>query len=631
MVAVIGHGLIADTISAHLGGRTANVEDCEAAVVVSDAWQDSSRFADMYRDLGAPWLTVHIELGEAIIGPAVFPGESGCPECMERRRTRAGVNEGYRTALLESVRADVPRRPPSHIVQVVADVVADELSRIVVGERQPRTRQAFLRVRFADLATSFHRFLPDPGCPQCGSLPDDTDEAAILRPSSRGKIRPGGLRSADLSILGPSLLDRYVDPQSGLIQQVRRLEAFGLPVAFAPFGWRDQVDTDNGTGRTLDHRTSGYAAVLEALERYCGLGPGGKRTTVRASYAELGDRAVDPHDFGLYPEDQYGKPGFPYRPFDPDEPMEWVWAHSFRRGGPVLVPESMAYYGRRPDGASPRPAYEISNGCAIGSCPEEAVIHGILEVAERDAFLMTWYGRIPVPEIDVATAADRRLPLLVERVERRSGSVLRLFDTTLEQGIPACWAVACPIDGEPFAALCAAGAGLEPEQACLSAVSELATMLVSMPQRYAEDAERVAAMVDDPDLVRTMHDHGSLYGDARAAKRLDFLWDREQKTALSGRVTKPTADLRDDLTYLVDRYLATGLDVIVVDQTTPEVAAGGLTCVKVLIPGTVPMTFGHRNRRVHGLPRLLTVPHLLGHRASPLCPDELNEHPHPFP
>jgi len=33
----------------------------------------------------------------------------------------------------------------------------------------------------------------------------------------------------------------------------------------------------------------------------------------------------------------------------------------------------------------PRLVFETSNGCALGSCLEEAILHGILEVAERDA------------------------------------------------------------------------------------------------------------------------------------------------------------------------------------------------------------------------------------------------------
>ncbi|GAA3437954.1 hypothetical protein GCM10018954_075680 [Kutzneria kofuensis] len=51
----------------------------------------------------------------------------------------------------------------------------------------------------------------------------------------------------------------------------------------------------------------------------------------------------------------------------------------------------------------------------------------------------------------------------------------------------------------------------------------------------------------------------------------------------------------------------------------------------MIIPGTLPMTFGHEFRRVHGLPRLHRVPQALGYRDMPLRPEEINPYPHPFP
>jgi ribosomal protein S12 methylthiotransferase accessory factor len=127
-----------------------------------------------------------------------------------------------------------------------------------------------------------------------------------------------------------------------------------------------------------------------------------------------------------------------------------------------------------------------------------------------------------------------------------------------------------------------------------------------------------------------------LYGAAEAFDRLDFLTAgtdvrsqadlRAHRAGMFGH-----ADLVDDLNEVLGRYLDSGLDVIVVDQTTAEHRAGGFACVKVLILGTVPMTFGYHNRRVDGLPRLYDIPHRLGYRSRTLLHDELNPHPHPFP
>jgi hypothetical protein len=51
--------------------------------------------------------------------------------------------------------------------------------------------------------------------------------------------------------------------------------------------------------------------------------------------------------------------------------------------------------------------------------------HGILEAAERDAFLVTWYARLEVPGIDLGSARLRALPTLVRTIESRLGSAHR--------------------------------------------------------------------------------------------------------------------------------------------------------------------------------------------------------------
>ncbi len=58
-------------------------------------------------------------------------------------------------------------------------------------------------------------------------------------------------------------------------------------------------------------------------------------------------------------------------------------------------------------------------------------------------------------------------------------------------------------------------------------------------------------------------------------------------------------DLTSDLHQLLNRLEQTGLEVIVVNQTVPLIEKNGLHCVKVIIPGMLPMTFGHHLTRVY--------------------------------
>lgn len=626
------------------------VADVDLLVIASDGADDASPAMPP----GAPWLPVRIDFGVAVIGPVAVPGIRGCPTCARSRadkaRADAPLRRAVRTRYADRVGVcDV--RLTSQGADVVAELVAGEVGGLLtpfgrgmssVGPAPARTRCGVVRVRLDTLSTGVHRFLPEPDCRDCGGLPDDAEESGRFDLVSRTKLAPDTYRVVDLLADRDRLVDAYVDPETGLIRGLDRTGSGTYPNTSAPMGLRDDHDeVETGFGRDLVFVSSEVTAIAEAVERYGGVRPGARRTVVRGSYRQLANRALDPKTLGLYPDERHLLPGFGYQRYHDDLDVRWVWAHSFARGGPVLVPESYAYYrvaSHHGENDTYRPfVYEISNGCAIGGCLEEAILHGIVELAERDAFLLTWYARLPVPELDLNSAVDRRLPLMAERLRHDLGYDVHIFDTTTEHGIPSVWAMAVhPSDDDDVPKmLCAAGAGFVPERAIANALLELAPMVEWRRATYADEKERAERMLTEPDEVRSMHDHSLVNAHRRALDRTTFLLGRTDRHDIAGSFAgsfRPrNADLTVDLRATVDRFLERGQDVIVVDQTTPEHVTGRFACVKVIIPGLLPMTFGHRMRRVDGLPRLVELPYSLGHVAAPLQPEDINPFPHPFP
>ena len=125
-----------------------------------------------------------------------------------------------------------------------------------------------------------------------------------------------------------------------------------------------------------------------------------------------------------------------------------------------------------------------------------------------------------------------------------------------------------------------------------------------------------------------------LYGLKEAEERLHFLLREDapvQTFQEMNALQSFDMDLTSDLHQLLNRLHQSRLEVIVVDQTVRLIEKNGLHCVKVIIPGMLPMTFGHHLTRVTGLDRDLSVPMTLGYRAEPLTNEKLNPHPHPFP
>ena len=249
---------------------------------------------------------------------------------------------------------------------------------------------------------------------------------------------------------------------------------------------------------------------------------------------------------------------------------------------------------------------------------------------------MTWYARMAVPRIDLGSARRRIVPLIAEAIRAETGYEVMAFDTSLEQGVPCVWAMAVEPSGDTGRpkVVCAAGAHLDPESAVENALSELGSILPDLVRRYPGQRDQARLMVNDPSLVKEMAHHSLLYGAHEAFPRLDHLVNSPRSVRFAD-MRQPeafrNAHLGDDVRELTRRYLDEGLDVIVVDQTTPEHRAFDLSCVKVIIPGTLPMTFGHDLRRVDGIPRLYEVPHRLGYCDRRLGPSDLNPHPHPFP
>ncbi|MEV7676666.1 TOMM precursor leader peptide-binding protein [Streptomyces sp. NPDC088752] len=666
-IVVIGKGRLAEAVLATMSdslkdhssvlylttveGLDSMADPGPATLVLSvhDTWDEArdARIGEAIRSLGHIWLPVRTELHQVVVGPVERPGAPGCHDCARLRRDRSRLYPVEHEAFLDRygprLTSVVPTTLGSAAAHLTAAVVAALVRRTVFPDEETDTSAlstvtgAVTLIDLADLAVGRHHFVPDPECPTCGGLPADDRDAADLELAPARKLAPDNFRIRDITSDYPQLSRLYVDPEVGVVNEVQPLGNGTFPTVEARFGLPQRYRREAGYGHGFDVHAGRATALAEALERVGGWHPVAKRTVTQGSYSQLRSDAMDPKTVGLYPPERH-TPGFRFQPYSDDLVQPWVWGYSFRERRPVLVPENLAYYGTpmRRRGQDRPFVHEVSNGCAIGGSPAEAVLHGLTEVAERDGFLLTWLARLAVPRIDPRSARNRTIPFMVERIRRHKGYDIAIFNTTMEQGIPSFWVMAIEAEGNPDMpkVLCSGGAGLDPEKAVISGLQELGAMVEALPTYYAQNHDLAKRMVLEPDEVDEMTHHLLLYAHPAAFDRFDFLLDRTERHAFADFADQwqwpEHEDIRDDTFEAVDRFLESGLDVVVVDQTGPDHRRGDFACVKVLVPGAMPMTFGHRSRRVDGLPRLYEVPRLLGHRDRPLSPAEVNPHPHPF-
>ncbi|MGG6440602.1 TOMM precursor leader peptide-binding protein [Saccharococcus caldoxylosilyticus] len=643
-VLMVGEGVLADFVYEKLSVQYQVVrqidfeegipEETGLALVLHDAWHPSAhhKAEEVLRPLGIPWLRGFVSFGEGVIGPLVRPNTPGCSQCADMRRLIAGYDrkEMWELQQMMAVQGGIQRdawASRTGLLQM-AHLIVTETQSVLEGSRARLEERLFL-INLKTLKNSCHFFLPNPLCTVCGQLPDDSPTAAQISLQPSPKISADSYRCRPIEELKEVLVKDYLDYRTGLLNG--KMHHFVLPFADVVVNMPMFIGDEGVAGRTHSYEISELTAILEGLERYCGIEPRGKRTVVYDSYRNLADQALNPLKVGVHAEEQYARPDFPFKPFHPDRPMNWVWGYSFLQERPILVPELLAYYSL---GGGDGFVYETSNGCALGGSLEEAIFHAILEVVERDSFLMTWYAQLSLPRLDLRSANDKELQLMVERVRAVAGYDLYFFNSTMEHGIPSVWAVAKNRKQKGLNLICAAGAHPDPIRAVKSAIHELAGMMLVLDEKLEANRKKYEKMLHDPLLVQQMEDHGMLYGLPEAEERLQFLLDDNRPLRTFEEEFKQqtkSADLTDDLRDILQKFRRLNLEVIVVDQTTPVIKRNGLYCVKVLIPGMLPMTFGHHLTRVTGLERVLRVPMELGYTKQPLTLEQLNPHPHPFP
>lgn len=380
--------------------------------------------------------------------------------------------------------------------------------------------------------------------------------------------------------------------------------------------------------RGADSKLTG---VLEAFERQGGMQPpAAEQIPVRASFAAIGEQAMDPTLCFSYNEASYGLPLSLTR-FDVTRECDWIWGYSLTRERPVLVPTALAFYHHLPLGSSAKLIDNNSSGCALGSCFEEAMLKGLFELIERDSFVITWLRKLTLPKIDLDSIDDLKIKFLRERLNY-GGVDLSLLDARLDLDLPSIIAVARHRDATVGSIAIGASVALDPIAAIRAALLEAGSAIVELPAmlRYQEDHIRMLA--ENYNLVTTVTDHQLLYALPEMAATTHWL-DGSTETrrfddAYPAARTLSSGAIGAGLAHCVAMLQAAGLnEVVMVDQTSREQAALGLKTIRAIVPGLAPIDFGHPRTRAESIPRLWSAPAAAGLMAS----QTLNRMPHPFP
>lgn len=386
-------------------------------------------------------------------------------------------------------------------------------------------------------------------------------------------------------------------------------------------------------GAAFSEDAAGAKAIGEAIERYCGAFYWQDRF-IRAPYKDLKQEAVSPEKFILFSDNQYNSTSFPYSPFTKETTVNWVEGFSLVDPRKILVPANFVYVPYRFQTHEEHISSPISTGLSCGNSPVEALLSSLMEVIERDAFIITWYNRLPQPRLHFDA---QEYPLINYYIEQLTGANIdvHIFDITLDISIPVYMVVLVSrFSGNDVPALVVATkAGLDVEHGVIGCLEEAAHTRIWARMLMREHLD--PALLDSEQSMSYSEivdnrGHVLFYSQPDSVERLNFLLKNEKSVNLrrdeTGESGPPLVQLKKATALLADK----GFEVIGVDVTTPDIEELGFYVMRVIIPGLHPLHLGYGNRYLGG-ERLYQIPERLGFTSTPTTEGDVNPLPHPFP
>lgn len=459
----------------------------------------------------------------------------------------------------------------------------------------------------------------------------------------RAAGRPPARSSQRLSTAGRARLSRLlglwpdlVDAKVGIIQEVSEVPPdedepnffHYLSTSCDTSAFATLANFKNNGGVSTDRYTAMAKAIGEGVERYCSA-IFDYRDLVLSSYRDLSRRAAHPDTFALYRPEQFGGPGFPWKPFTVDAPVLWTAGVSLVDGQETLVPAAMVYvpFHYLRSGRDTPICQPISTGLASGCSYAEAALGGLCEAVERDAFTIMWQAGMSRPRIRPDTLPDRAADL-VGRFRAVDVDV-EVVDITTDIDLPTILTVALGSATTSPAVAVAAATDPSPHVALGKSLEELAHTRKFARQLMQYTPEVPVEVEAGHPGISEQRDHLRLYCSQDARPFAEFMWSSPETRDFSAVVDRSGGSAEAGLRAAVEAVAAVGCDAVAFDLTTPDIADLGLSVVRVVVPGAHPLFMGHRTRALGGH-RLAAVPGRLGSGAR--WPGHLdNPYPHPFP
>ncbi len=381
-----------------------------------------------------------------------------------------------------------------------------------------------------------------------------------------------------------------------------------------------------GVSQDIDEALS--KAVGELLERHS-LTVYRNTELLRTSVSDLKNRNLhflNPSLTATFSEAQKQK--FPNRRFNDQSAFRWADGKSLMTGGRALIPAQMVFwnYYLAPD--EPHIQQSTTNGSGGMFTLEEAILSGLYELIQRDAFLVYWLNSIVPRRIRKELLQNLEFRELLRNIERYNIEV-EILDITSDLGVPVFMAVLRDSNEYGPAVTVAAGCGLSPEAAAMRSVTE------AIGVRYWQRRQMELPCPALPDSYEPFSlpighlDRIRLWANPKMKNKIDFFLSGPMVSIeeCHSRLKIP-ADPNDELKKLTELFRGKGkeYEIFYYEAKHPTLKTLGYHSVSVSVPALIPL-YLHETFAPLGAKRIREACRNLGYES----PSTINSLPHPFP
>ena len=327
----------------------------------------------------------------------------------------------------------------------------------------------------------------------------------------------------------------------------------------------------------------------EAAERLCLVFY--KRSQIlKAKFSELSAHALDP---SLFSKNKNIK----------NKNLGWVKGVDLLKNKEILIPAQLVYLSYRADEDDTVLQYPfVSTGAAGGFTKESALLRGLYEIVERDAFMNAYLAKIPLPKINLPEIKDKAINSILKTCQRYSLS-LYSFETTNDLGIPSFLSLLIDRTGAGPSVSMGSKAGLKSKEALIASMGE------SFLTRIAIRGEMIDR-ISNPTRERKdsgndmIVERGIYWSHPSMIKNLNFLLNSKSKKF---RDTKFKGSERSESKRAGDIIRSKGYGIYFVDITHDIFREAGYRVYKVIIPNLQPLYLREEDKQHLDYSRLEAV------------------------